>query len=121
MPKISGALDYERKYIFINSDENLNRQRFTCAHELGHALLHSQDMVDKKIAFRIEGESNDMEAQANHFAACLLMPEQYIKDLYPSFLQDFPIVIDRIEALAKLFQVSIQAMFYRLKNIELLK
>lgn len=120
LPKISGALVYEKKRIFINGDEPLNRRRFTCAHELGHAVLHHQDVVDKKIAFRIDGESNDMEIEANNFAAALLMPEQYLREVYSAFSRDMPITM-RIEELAKYFQVSTQAMFYRLQNIGLIR
>ena len=97
----------------------MNRQRFTCAHELGHAILHRTDMVDEKIAFRIDGESTDKEIEANHFAASLLMPETYLSDFFSTLSLEKPLP-DCVEELAKHFQVSTQAMFYRLQNIGLI-
>jgi Zn-dependent peptidase ImmA (M78 family) len=120
LPKISGALVYEKKRIFINGDEAPNRQRFTCAHELGHSILHHVDMVDNKIDFRIDGEFNSKEEEANYFAASLLMPELYLKDFYTALPAEKDIS-ERIEESAKYFQVSKQAMFYRLENIDLIK
>jgi Zn-dependent peptidase ImmA (M78 family) len=120
LPKISGALVYKEKRIFINGDEVLNRQRFTCAHELGHAILHRMDMIDKKIAFRMDGESNDKEKEANHFAASLLMPEHYLKDVYSSLRASEKNMTELVEELSKFFQVSTQAMFYRLQNLGLI-
>lgn len=111
LPKISGALVYEDKIkqIFINGDESLNRQRFTCAHELGHAVLHHKDSVDKHIAFRIDGNYDDEEKEANIFAACLLMPGEYLKDLYLA-LKDIT-AVDKVEKLAAYFQVSTRQCF----------
>lgn len=67
--------------IFYNSDiEHQGRQNFTLAHELGHYMVHRQnrasarfecgetDMLDK------DQQVIDIEAEANAFAACLLMP-----------------------------------------------
>jgi Zn-dependent peptidase ImmA (M78 family) len=120
LPKVSGALVYndEVKRIFINGDELLNRQRFTCAHELGHAVLHHKDYLDRQIAFRNDGNYDIEEKEANIFAACLLMPGDYLKDLYCT-IKDAT-TIDKIAKLAEYFEVSTQAMFYRLKNMGLI-
>lgn len=53
--------------ILINGALPTDRKRLTLAHELGHLVLHSQ-WID-----------SDVEAQANDFAAELLMPEHLIK------------------------------------------
>src|SRR5438105_1193429 len=48
-PKVSGFLYRNaprgHAIIGVNSTQHLNRQRFTIAHELGHLLLHSGDIV----------------------------------------------------------------------------
>src|SRR5882672_439530 len=62
-----------------------NRRRFTVAHELGHMLLHADQplIVDKDglsvIGYRVDGETNLREGQANAFAAALLMPEDWVR------------------------------------------
>lgn len=53
--------------IYINADAPTDRKRLTIAHELGHLVLHSVEVVE------------DMEDQANEFAAEFLMPLEVIK------------------------------------------
>ncbi|WP_420007580.1 ImmA/IrrE family metallo-endopeptidase [Xanthomonas sacchari] len=59
--------------------KSAGRIRFTQAHELGHYLLHRQDRIDgfqcatQDMVSLTEQEAS-MEAQANAFAATLLMP-----------------------------------------------
>jgi Zn-dependent peptidase ImmA (M78 family) len=70
-----------------HTQQNLGRSRFTLAHELGHYFLgHRNHMVeeytvsedfDSDTAGNIPIHSiRRMEQQANHFAACLLLPEK---------------------------------------------
>ena len=33
---------FRHKFIHINQDSSEEKQRFTCAHELGHAILHPE-------------------------------------------------------------------------------
>ena len=54
--------------IFMNSDMPGERYRFTLAHELAHLLLHNQPESDE-----------NMETQADEFAAELLMPAKEIR------------------------------------------
>lgn len=64
MPHGAGA-------IFVNSNANMLRQRFTAAHEIGHALLHSKQVViDDDIETR---SSRVHERQADRFAGALLI------------------------------------------------
>lgn len=53
--------------IFINSAVPTDRKRLTLAHELGHLALHSVEVTE------------DVEDQANAFAAELLMPLEVIR------------------------------------------
>ncbi|OWK37302.1 ImmA/IrrE family metallo-endopeptidase [Fimbriiglobus ruber] len=67
---------------FITEADILPRRRFSAAHELGHAVMHRSRMnrfrADAKIADT--GEPIDpMEAEANRFAAELLMPEEVVR------------------------------------------
>lgn len=57
--------------IFVNSRSGILRQRFTIAHEIGHALLHrEQKVVDDDIETR---STSKTERQADRFAGALLI------------------------------------------------
>ncbi len=64
---------------FVAEDDR--RFRFVCAHELGHILLHADSprvfMTGSHAATAIH---DVQERQADHFAACLLMPEIELLD-----------------------------------------
>ncbi|HKS06042.1 MAG TPA: ImmA/IrrE family metallo-endopeptidase [Gemmatimonadaceae bacterium] len=106
--------------IGINSREPLVRQRFTIAHELGHFFLHPQK--DTFVDYRDNKKEvmrTPREKQANMFAAALLMPRA-------SLLKDFRSIAkhgfteDELTALAKRYEVSEDAMRFRLLNLNLL-
>tara|TARA_Y100000782_G_C10169204_1_gene259016 strand:+ start:330 stop:839 length:510 start_codon:yes stop_codon:yes gene_type:complete len=105
-----------QRVIYCNSTESLNRQRFTLAHELGHhALGHVEpgkkmQRVDMPTAFNSNTDDWE-ERQANNFAAQILMPLDAIKTML------FAKGVSNIKELAKIFQVSEAAMYYRLKNL----
>lgn len=62
------------KFIHINCDLDEYQQKFTCAHELGHALLHpdlSTPFLRESTLFSVD----KLEVEANRFAACLCYPD----------------------------------------------
>lgn len=99
------------------------RQRFTIAHELGHLLLHEGEEVHVDKDFRVNLRSplsstavSVEEIEANTFAATLLMPIKFLMlDLDNEIIdiQDSEL----IQRLAQKYEVSIQAMTYRLMNV----
>ncbi|WP_218132892.1 ImmA/IrrE family metallo-endopeptidase [Dyadobacter soli] len=81
---ISGFYDFEEDTIFVNMDEYPLRQTFTIAHELGHRILHAEwaKSPDYKVLMRDDMGANDAkEAEANTFAANLLVP-RFMLDKY---------------------------------------
>ena len=114
--------------IGYNVNESKVRRRFTIAHELGHYILHREQsklFLDKnfKIYFRsdnaAENEQNQlMEQQANAFAAALLMPAKILKDEMSKIEFDLGNE-EAVKSLAKIFNVSSTAMYYRIVNLEL--
>lgn len=108
--------------IGVNSDEATVRQRFTVAHELGHYYLHPQK--DAFVDYRNnKDERKDLvttikERQANMFAAALLMPRK-------TLVKDFKNIAkglndDEVTSiLSKRYEVSDDAMKFRLKNLGL--
>ncbi len=119
---VSGLLviKNDKAYIIYNSDQSFKRKRFTIAHELGHFFLHSKSkplFVDKskEVMYRNSDSSTGeimKEREANAFAAALLMPRCLIKEHISNF-EDFEVV----NSLAKKFNVSTQAMSFRLSNL----
>lgn len=108
---ISWMLDIDTKTIFINRNDADTRKAFTVAHELWHYIMHQKELeLDDSyaIVYRKESSSKDeIEKQANEFAAHLLAP----KFLIDKFKKELD-----IKQLAELFWVSQQMMEYRLSN-----
>ena len=96
-------------HIYVNGDHHLNRRRFTIAHEIAHFVLH-RDLIGDGIAedalYR-SGLSNKVEAEANRFAAGILMPWHLLDPEIEKGITD-------IGELAGIFRVSRSAMSIRL-------
>lgn len=130
---ISGMLYRKRDsaVIGINEDHHPHRQRFSIAHEIGHLCLHSNEVyLDRggpsvywRDAVSGQGTDND-EIEANHFAACLLIPRPFlISELRASKIPSEALSRgddDAIARLAKRYLVSPQAMTLRLINLGLI-
>ncbi len=110
---------------FVNADDILPRRRFTAAHELGHALLHRARMgrfrADTKIREDAE-DTDDLEREANRFAAELLMPENVCRAREAEFRRedkDNGVCPRGVLAyrLASELLVSREAMRYRLTSL----
>ena len=111
------------KFIGVNQSQAPTRQRFTIAHELGHALLHEGEELHVDKNFRINFRdvvsslaSNVEEIESNTFAAWLLMPSQFLVKQITSEHLDIDDSFE-VEKLAKRYQVSAQSMTYRLANL----
>lgn len=95
--------------IFVNRDQSNTRRRFTIAHEIGHFLMHKEDLVDVQMRNDKSSAGTDpAEIEANRFAAALLMPEGLFRPLATSF------TVDR---LASYFNVSPAAADLRLRTL----
>ncbi len=101
----------------INSNDSITRQRFTIAHEIGHYVLG--DLNDNDTMFRDDKtkvlQDDYREINANKFAAELLMPAKAIEYFV------YAIKVANFEELIKKFNVSEQAMVYRLDKLKLFK
>lgn len=65
------------KQIHINCNLDEHLKEFTCAHELGHAILHpdaSTPFLRSQTLFSVD----KLEIEANTFAAELLIPDEII-------------------------------------------
>jgi Zn-dependent peptidase ImmA (M78 family) len=99
------------KCVLVNYNEDIYRQRFTVAHEAGHALLDNEK--DAVISFTNTSWKKDdlSEVRANTFTSRYLMP--------PEFLKSIPITnwdIQRVTEWASKLKVNIDAFVYALKE-----
>lgn len=124
----------QKVIIGVNKNHPENRQRFTIGHELGHFLLHESGKfhVDYKFRLKIsedetQREVSTEEKEANLFAAELLMPAKFIKrDLdkinSPDLFEALDIFEDeKLQNLAKHYQVSVQALTFRLAYLNYIR
>jgi len=107
-----GELRWEggRPVIRLRASDALVRQRFSCAHELGHLFLHGEGHH-----FRDDNATlgtDPKEVAANRFAADLLMPANWVQELnWPE--------IDLVGS-ARSFGVSQAAMEVRLRSLRMI-
>ena len=102
----------DRPFIFMAAEkESGARVRYDLAHELGHLILHrwieASEIKDPKTL-------KDIEREADRFASAFLLPEQsFANEVYSPRLDAF---LD----LKRRWKVSIQAMVYRSRELELI-
>lgn len=102
--------------IGVNSNQASVRQRFSAAHECGHFVLrHADDsLFDYAVPATSDGEppgyDPQNEREANTFAAELLMPADRLREEAASM---------SLARLAKRYEVSQEAMSFRLLNLGL--
>lgn len=124
---LSGLLLPEEKRIWVEATEaarSTGRRRFTIAHELGHWCLHHQGTAHGRSAqwcrptdvgpevIKVTSDRR-IEAEANRFAASLLMPEAQVRSEAEQAHLNIPL-------LAKRFGVSVRAMQIRLETLQML-
>jgi len=66
------------KCVLVNYSEDIYRQRFTAAHEVGHAIL--DDDQDVIVSFTWD-KTNLSEIRANTFASRYLMPPEFLRQI----------------------------------------
>lgn len=89
--------------LFMNRDMPGDRFRFSLAHELGHIVMHN-----------VPGDDQEMEAEADRFAASFLMPAT---DIRPYFKE---MKISSIGRLKPYWKVSIKALIKRAYDLKLM-
>jgi Zn-dependent peptidase ImmA (M78 family) len=123
----------EYNYILVEENCIEPRQRFSMAHELGHAELeqdfgsadslfgpHTQqaflcgedDLESGRIHERRAGQRRRSEIRANQFAAFLLMPDDLVREVWRKE--------EHVGSCARALAVSTQAIGYRLRDLNLI-
>lgn len=84
--------------------KSVHEYRFTCAHELGHLLLHPNALPGDR----------QQEREADQFAAEFLTPRVEIEPLLPKTVR-----IPALDALSQTWGVSIESLIYRMGELRL--
>jgi Zn-dependent peptidase ImmA (M78 family) len=112
---IRPAEDTDSGYeILVNKFEMPERQRFTVAHEIGHYLLHRDQIgagIVDSVMYR-SSLSSKKEVEANQLAATIIMPAEAVKRELGKLGGTDEIGV--VEELAEQFRVSVPAMKIRL-------
>ena len=120
-PDVSGMLakrPHQEPIVYVNRADSNVRQRFSCAHEIGHYMnrtLSANDdeewgYIDRRGPSARAGTEPD-EMWANQFAAELLMPRLNVQRMSA---EHRPLVL-----MARAFEVSVDAMRFRCENLQL--
>ncbi|TSC76473.1 MAG: hypothetical protein G01um101431_606 [Parcubacteria group bacterium Gr01-1014_31] len=96
--------------IGYNQNQHRHRQRFTVAHEIGHFMMGH---TTGDSPFDLTSQKPE-EIEANQFAAELLMPLGLLKGEIRDGLKN-------VKSLADVFDVSDEAMWWRIRGCNLLK
>lgn len=92
----------KKPIIFINKNHVVDRQRFTLAHELGHLIMHINQVIP---------DSRDIEKEANEFASEFLLPLDELRAFVFGYLN-----IEQLAELKRYWKVSMQAILYKAKE-----
>lgn len=111
------------RFIVVNLADSAERRRFTIAHELAHFILHKgdsalyahRDVINNSTAQNIERE-------ANYFAANILMPEQLVREKVEDIKRKTrkPLKIVLIKEISDCFVVSAAAAEIRLSQLNII-
>jgi IrrE N-terminal-like domain len=102
------------KILWLNGHQFVARQRFTLAHEFGHAWIGHDGRLEPDTAETLSGRTtNPYEVQANAFAAEFLMPKSGL-DRFES-----EPTLEDVVKLAADYGVSAPAMVIRLEQCKL--
>jgi hypothetical protein len=107
---VLGATYVKSRRICVNEtllgDKREGRLIFTCAHEVGHWVLH-RHLVEvagrasnpgDAIVCRTRDARKPIEWQADYFAACLLMPEEAMRRAFSLVCESERLVLDNVRS-----------------------
>lgn len=126
-----GALSKDNRIIYVDERCTWHQYIFAVAHEIGHWVLHEGNhyfklpfdngqtiplsrILGSARAKTKEKKAKFRETEANRFAGALLIPRPFLS----SEAEKYEVIdAEAISELAKAFDVSMEAMLYRIKNL----
>jgi hypothetical protein len=97
---VTGFAIADRPTVFLRATENLLRERFTIAHELGHLTLPWHLPAPNCAVDEEEFETHDptIEQQADLFASTLLVPDRWLAGLMNEHADDMTRIIQELNS-----------------------
>jgi Zn-dependent peptidase ImmA (M78 family)/plasmid maintenance system antidote protein VapI len=118
--KIAGLCAFDLSVgacILINSVHPLERQVWTCAHEIAHVLTRET----AEVSWQRQHEKSISERFADRFAAAFLMPAPTVRLRFSDIQAEFgKFTVKNLYLLARMFNVSVEAMGRRLEQLSLI-
>lgn len=122
---IEAAMEPQNRRLIFSPDtyesllNDVPRARFTAAHEIGHAWLHSSELqhriLDGGNLLKLQRGAipayRDPECQANAFASAFLMPTRHIEEIVKTPLR-------QTVRIMRAFNVSAEAAGYRITGLD---
>lgn len=100
----AGIIDNSKMLVRISDKYSKPTQKFTLAHELGHALFHKSKLIlhrDRGLDFGVQSDKRtDVEVQADKFAAYFLMPSKLVTEIFTEIFKTDYLIIDQNAAFA---------------------
>lgn len=97
--KVAGLIDRQANKIVVSNAFPEKISRFTAAHEIGHWVLHPDQVMHRDRSIDGSG-AKDLkrpleEREADYFAACFLMPVKLVTEMFKSnFMTTIPMKFD---------------------------
>lgn len=116
--KLEGVLISENNtssdaLVAINANRPVQRQRFSCAHEICHLI---KDVGNYDPFSCVNGARTRIERYAESFASCLLMPRHELKKQIEKYFTDTYLSFDDVLTIAEYFGTSFSACILRIKK-----
>ena len=99
------------KCVLVNYNEDIYRQNFTLAHEIGHAIFDYQDEINVSYENSAWTNRDLKEIRANTFASNFLIPKSIFNSFHVTKWNQTLIL-----SLAKQLQVNIEPLLIAMKN-----
>jgi len=119
---ISGGSTIDEEFgmaVLVNANDAPWRRNFNLAHEFFH-LITWKDFAPEEIYLDNTRGKSRVEQLADVFAASLLIPEKEVRDEFEERTEKDSISYLNLVDIARDFDVSIEALFWRLVNLGLL-
>ncbi len=94
---VAGIIDKHNRTVVVSKNFGREVEKFTAAHELGHALFHKQEVLHRDRALDgsgFQGERSIEERQADKFASYFLMPERPVRAEFRKLFGNEKFVLD---------------------------
>ena len=99
----------KKPVLVLNKHYTIERKRFSLLHELGHSVMRMNDSLSR----------NDKESLCNYFAGEMLLSSEVLRGIFGTRINN-TLFLNEVRNLQTQFGISIDAIFHRLKDENIL-